>query len=347
MPDRPTLSRSERDAILRESGYRCGVPTCNTTIALDIHHIIHISEGGGNDPFNLFAVCPTCHALYHRGVISLESIKEWKARLIAINNAADVRAEVDARVERLRAEEEHVIEGRGQRTGLSLAASEFQWRTCELGFRYDEKMFVTTGFCCFAPNVAVTSGEAVSIALDVAAVRDGVPSIRTLLGLAPFEVLRREKTGNLVAVKMGTIDDSHVKRLLARHNDEQLSRMFSPPLQTQCKFRLVPFVGKRLAFLHTCSNSEEYRVKAEFQFDSADVSFAGAFRKNEDDFLQWVLSPVMSRIEHRGAPLFNANAELVGVMGDTVLFDGETAWRPIASAIFPFHDLLVGQAHCD
>lgn len=345
MPERQTLSRSQRDAILRESGYRCGVPTCNTTIALDVHHIIQISKGGGNDPLNLFAVCPTCHALYHRGVISLESIKQWKARLIAINNGADVQAQVEARVETIQRDDDHPQTSTfSQRTGFARAASEFQWRTCELGFRYDRKMFVTTGFCCFiAPNVAITSGDAVSFATEIGAARNGEPSIRTQLGLAPFKILRREKTGNLAAVEMGVIDDSYVRRLLERRNDPKLSQTFSPPLQTSCKFRIVPFVGERVALLHTCTNSEEHRIRAEFQFDSADVSFPRALSKGDDNFLQWVLSPVLSRLEHRGAPIFNADAELVGIIEDTVLLDGEAAWRPIVSAVFPFHDLLAAR----
>lgn len=344
MAQRATLSRSERDAVLRESGYRCGVPTCNTTIALDVHHIIQISEGGGNDPLNLFAVCPTCHALYHRGIISHESIKTWKARLIAINSAADVRVENESRADRLQQDEVHKPPDHDKRSGFSAAAAEFYWRTCELGFRYEHSMFVTTGFCCFvAPGVAITSSEAVSMATEIAALRDGIPSIRTMLGLAPFEIVEPAKTGNLTAIRLGVIDDSHVKELLARHNDPQLSQFFAAPLQTRCKFRIVPFVGERVAFLHSSTSTEQHRITAELQFDSADVSFAFAAKGKPDDVFQWVLSPVMSRVQHRGSPVFTANAQLVGIIRDTLLLDGESAWRPVVAAAVEFHELFTGQ----
>jgi len=343
MAERPPLSAPERDAVLREAGYRCGVPTCNTTLALDVHHIIHISEGGGNDPLNLFAVCPTCHALYHRGVISRESIKVWKARLIAINSAADVQAQNESRAERLHQGETQPPSSHDQRSGFSAAAAEFHWRTCEIGFRYERSMFVTTGFCCFVgPGVAITSSEAVSMATEIAAVRNGTPSIKTMLGLAPFEIVKGANPGNLAAIRLGAIDDSHVKELLARHNDPQLSQFFAAPLQTRCKFRIVPFVGERVAFLHSSTSTEQYRVTAEPQFDSADVSFSFAPKGRPDDVFQWVLTPVPSRVEHRGSPVFTAHAQLVGVISDTLLLNGESAWRPVVAAAFQFHQLLTG-----
>lgn len=76
--------------VLTEAGYRCGVPTCRNILALDLHHIVQVSEGGGNVADNLLALCPTCHALYHRGTIKPESIFTWKALLISLTRAFDV-----------------------------------------------------------------------------------------------------------------------------------------------------------------------------------------------------------------------------------------------------------------
>ena len=66
-------------ALLTEAGYRCAVPTCRTILAIDMHHIYEVSEGGENAIGNLIALCPTCHRLYHRGEISRDSIYSWKA----------------------------------------------------------------------------------------------------------------------------------------------------------------------------------------------------------------------------------------------------------------------------
>jgi hypothetical protein len=57
-----------------------------------MHHIWEVSAGGGDDPANLVALCPTCHALYHRGTISSDSIYAYKAMLVAISRAFDLEA---------------------------------------------------------------------------------------------------------------------------------------------------------------------------------------------------------------------------------------------------------------
>jgi hypothetical protein len=57
-----------------------------------MHHLWEVSAGGGDAPSNLIALCPTCHALYHRGTIKQESIYAYKAMLVAITRAFDVEA---------------------------------------------------------------------------------------------------------------------------------------------------------------------------------------------------------------------------------------------------------------
>lgn len=78
--------------VLTEAGYRCAVPRCRGVLALDMHHIWELAAGGGDEPFNLIALCPTCHALYHRGTISSDSIYAYKAMLVAISRAFDLEA---------------------------------------------------------------------------------------------------------------------------------------------------------------------------------------------------------------------------------------------------------------
>ena len=90
--ERENLPLKTRVIVLMEAGYRCAVPTCRNILALDMHHIWEVSAGGGNDPSNLVALCPTCHALYHRGTISADAIYAYKAMLVAITRAFDVEA---------------------------------------------------------------------------------------------------------------------------------------------------------------------------------------------------------------------------------------------------------------
>lgn len=89
---RDSLKLKTRVMVLTEAGYRCAVPTCRNILALDMHHICEVSAGGGDEPSNLIALCPTCHALYHRGTISEESIYLYKSMLVAITQAFDLEA---------------------------------------------------------------------------------------------------------------------------------------------------------------------------------------------------------------------------------------------------------------
>jgi hypothetical protein len=78
--------------VLTESGYRCAVPTCRNILAIDLHHMVEVSEGGGNELSNLVALCPTCHALFHRGTITRDSIYAWKGVLVSLSHAFDQSA---------------------------------------------------------------------------------------------------------------------------------------------------------------------------------------------------------------------------------------------------------------
>lgn len=90
--ERKNLPLNLITAVLTEAGYRCAVPTCRNILALDMHHIWEVQAGGPDELSNLIALCPTDHALYHRGTIKQESIYAWKAMLVAIGRAFDVGA---------------------------------------------------------------------------------------------------------------------------------------------------------------------------------------------------------------------------------------------------------------
>lgn len=54
------------DVILCQS---CGA------VAVDIHHIIYRSRGGSDEADNLIALCRKCHEKAHRGLLSVEALK--------------------------------------------------------------------------------------------------------------------------------------------------------------------------------------------------------------------------------------------------------------------------------
>jgi hypothetical protein len=92
MGARQAISDVVRRQVLTEAGYRCAVPTCRNILALDLHHIEEVADGGGNDLGNLLALCPTCHALYTRGTISRDAIYAWKLILVSLSQAFDTNA---------------------------------------------------------------------------------------------------------------------------------------------------------------------------------------------------------------------------------------------------------------
>jgi HNH endonuclease len=81
-----------RHIVLHESGYRCGNPVCRHVLTLDIHHLVCVSEGGSDASENLLPPCPNCHALHHKSVIPLASLRTWKMLLLSLNEAFDRKA---------------------------------------------------------------------------------------------------------------------------------------------------------------------------------------------------------------------------------------------------------------
>lgn len=86
---RRRIPEAVRRHVLMEAGYRCGVPTCRNILAIDLHHIVPVSEDGGNEPDNLLPLCGLCHDLHHRGEIPPDAIRIWKGILVALNRAFD------------------------------------------------------------------------------------------------------------------------------------------------------------------------------------------------------------------------------------------------------------------
>jgi 5-methylcytosine-specific restriction endonuclease McrA len=77
MSKRPSMPQAVRREILIEASYRCAVPRCLTALAIDVHHIDENSSH--NEPSNLIALCPTCHAAFHRKIYAVEAIKFLEA----------------------------------------------------------------------------------------------------------------------------------------------------------------------------------------------------------------------------------------------------------------------------
>ncbi|MBI5961669.1 MAG: HNH endonuclease [Chloroflexi bacterium] len=77
-------SQLKREVLL-EAGHRCAIPTCRQT-TLEITHIAPWSKVKEHEFANLIALCPTCHARYHKGEIDRQSMLSYKRNLSILNS---------------------------------------------------------------------------------------------------------------------------------------------------------------------------------------------------------------------------------------------------------------------
>ena len=55
---------------------KCRVPWCHNTRRLDVHHIIHRQDHGPTEPWNLCALCRSCHRQHHLAQLGIEGNAE-------------------------------------------------------------------------------------------------------------------------------------------------------------------------------------------------------------------------------------------------------------------------------
>lgn len=58
-----SIPTETRLAVYRRDGFRCAL--CDDVRGLQIHHAVHRSRGGSDDPMNLITLCWRCHAEAH------------------------------------------------------------------------------------------------------------------------------------------------------------------------------------------------------------------------------------------------------------------------------------------
>jgi len=92
-PKNRNIPFAVRQAVLLEAGYKCANPVCRNVLALELHHIVWVKEGGNSTADNLLALCGHCHDLHTAGHIPVNAIGAWKGLLVSLNNPN--RASVD------------------------------------------------------------------------------------------------------------------------------------------------------------------------------------------------------------------------------------------------------------
>jgi hypothetical protein len=85
-PKRRNIPPTIRQMVLLEAGYKCASPSCRHILTLELHHIVWVKDGGGDEADNLLVLCPNCHSLHTAGHIPADAIRVWKSLLVSLNS---------------------------------------------------------------------------------------------------------------------------------------------------------------------------------------------------------------------------------------------------------------------
>ena len=101
----PTVSPRTRKRLFARDGNRCTVPGCRSKRHLQLHHVIHREDGGGNADPNLTTLCGD-HRLHHAGRLhvsgqapdrlTFERVSPHEARGAEANECTRVHEQVRA-----------------------------------------------------------------------------------------------------------------------------------------------------------------------------------------------------------------------------------------------------------
>ena len=79
------VPESIKRTLFQEAGYRCAIPTCGETNALEIDHIENWSDVQEHDVHNMIILCANCHTRKTKGEIPREALRAYKKNLMVIN----------------------------------------------------------------------------------------------------------------------------------------------------------------------------------------------------------------------------------------------------------------------
>jgi hypothetical protein len=71
---RQEISPATRRKVLHRDHERCRVPDCKCHTNLDVHHIVHVEQGGTNDMSNLLTLCEAHHLAHHDGTLVIARV---------------------------------------------------------------------------------------------------------------------------------------------------------------------------------------------------------------------------------------------------------------------------------
>lgn len=335
---RPAIPNELKRLVLVEAGHRCAIPTCEQT-TLEVAHIEPWSKTKSHEFHNLIALCPNCHTRFDKGEIDRKAMLAYKANL---NKGADSERQFLERVRRLEMDSPSSSSPEDRLTGFVRAVSMYQNRVCPIGIG-DNGRFVMVGHCTFIrPRTAIVPGEVIDVIHDVLELRTGEPVVGEPGVLSKFEVRTSPgKWGDLRLIEVDPVPEDALDHLIEKFSEEHIKLMINrfkvneTPLSTDA----LLYTGEHVGMMTSPENSADLRGTGELQFQDAHVSFFGNIMHTEG-CLRY-LTPVPSGFTYKGAPVFNREGTLLGLITDTVRLDSEFGFRPVCTTLLSLGELWV------
>jgi Domain of unknown function (DUF222)/HNH endonuclease len=76
--------------LIRDRDRTCRNPACHSTRGLDVHHLIHWTNGGPTNPKNLGCLCRRCHRDHHKGLFGITGDAEQPGGLTFTKPNGDI-----------------------------------------------------------------------------------------------------------------------------------------------------------------------------------------------------------------------------------------------------------------
>lgn len=220
------------------------------------------------------------------------------------------------------------------------AVAEFHSRTVDLCVFYDgsfehpskrgKELFLHVAHACLVnASHIVTTTEALHLARDVAADRDG--RIVLVVGMRYFGIDPHKSKDHvsLSVCPIGPRDTEHDEKLALFWREEGVEPpQFLMPTK-QVPHTLTPWLGTEVGFLHAGEAEDAIRPDrmSRMQFDTTVISH---FRGPTRDVLKAAVTGVLGgRFQYRGSPVFTRSGVLAGCLAESTNYESDAGRRAV------------------
>lgn len=298
------LSDKQKVTVLTEAGYRCACPLCPNELTVDVHHIVEVHKGGGNNTENLLPLCPYCHSKYHRGIIRQSSIIDWKNRTSLIyrsNHFEQVSPQPDSDIM------------------FATSFNKYSKRCYPIYYFYKyqgKTKYYRAGYATFIDERTLLTAKKVieKIAKLSTDISGGSASLLIGHECLGFTVKAVNAWGDVVLLESEPLENlrppDHV--VSAKYTFER-----TVPDATAIKHIAgTPFIGQQIGYLFGADAGERTYAMYDYAFEASIVSHF--IRSNPPTVDRYAMTPSLSCICDIGGPAFTCSGLLTGIIIDAI-----------------------------